>query len=95
VFELFLSTFWIVLIMQPINAVAFVFDGIFKGWGEASYLRNLLFGLTAFVFIPALLILDYVNFQLSAIWVAFGLWMLGRAAILAIKFHLKIKTMQN
>ncbi|WP_397302737.1 MATE family efflux transporter [Nonlabens ulvanivorans] len=95
VFELFLSTFWIVLIMQPINAVAFVFDGIFKGWGEASYLRNLLFGLTAFVFIPALLILDYVNFQLNAIWVAFGLWMLGRAAILPIKFHLKIKTMQN
>ncbi|GAK75026.1 hypothetical protein JCM19296_604 [Nonlabens ulvanivorans] len=47
------------------------------------------------MFIPALLILDYVNFQLSAIWVAFGLWMLGRAAILAIKFHLKIKTMQN
>lgn len=96
VFELFLSTFWIVLIMQPINAVAFVFDGIFKGWGgEASYLRNLLFGLTTFVFIPALLILDYFQFQLSAIWIAFGLWMLGRAAILAFKFHLKIKTMEN
>lgn len=93
VFDLFLSTFWIVLIMQPINAVAFVFDGIFKGWGEASYLRNLLFLLTAFVFIPTLLILDYFDFQLYAIWIAFGLWMLGRAIILAYKFYLKIKSM--
>ncbi|EAS20859.1 MATE efflux family sodium antiporter [Flavobacteria bacterium BBFL7] len=94
VFELFTSTFWVVLLMQPINAVAFVFDGIFKGWGEASYLRNLLFVLTAFVFIPTLLILDYFEFKLYAIWTAFGLWMLGRAAILAYKFHLRIKTME-
>ncbi|MGJ8683216.1 MAG: MATE family efflux transporter [Nonlabens sp.] len=95
VFEIFLSTFWIVLLMQPINAVAFVFDGIFKGWGEAPYLRNLLFSLTAFVFIPALLIFDYFNFQLYAVWIAFTLWMLGRALILSLKFYQRIKAMEQ
>ena len=38
----FYQVFWIVLVMQPINAVAFVFDGIFKGLAEALTLRNLL-----------------------------------------------------
>ena len=33
----FYSIFWIVLLMQPINAIAFVFDGIFKGLAEAIY----------------------------------------------------------
>jgi len=95
VFELFISTFWIVLIMQPINAIAFVFDGIFKGWGEASYLRNLLFALTVFVFIPTLYILDYFDFQLYSIWIAFALWMVGRATILSFKFKQRIKMMEN
>src|SRR5690606_32288257 len=33
---LFSSVFWIVLLMQPVNAIAFMFDGIFKGLGEAK-----------------------------------------------------------
>lgn len=94
VFQLFVSTFWIVIIMQPINAVAFVFDGIFKGWGDASYLRNLLFILTAFVFIPTLLIFDYFDFQLYSIWIAFTIWMVGRAVILSFKFINRLKTME-
>mgnify|MGYP001048109320 FL=1 len=64
VLDILASTFWIVLLMQPINAVAFVYDGIFKGWGEASYLRNLLWLLTAFVFIPVLLTLDSLECNL-------------------------------
>ena len=56
---LFVNTFFIILLMQPINAVAFVYDGIFKGWGEAPYLRNLLLVVTLAFFIPVLLVLDY------------------------------------
>lgn len=95
VLDLFLSTFWIVLLMQPINAIAFVFDGIFKGWGEAPYLRNILIILTAVVFIPALLVLDYFDFQLKAIWIAFTFWMLGRAGILIFKFRERIHSMEK
>jgi MATE family, multidrug efflux pump len=87
VLESFYSIFWIVLIMQPINAIAFVFDGIFKGLAEASTLRNLLLIATFLGFLPVLLIGDYYNLKLYAIWMAFMVWMLLRAGILVLKFR--------
>jgi Na+-driven multidrug efflux pump len=75
--------------MQPINAVAFVFDGIFKGLAEAVTLRNLLLIATFLGFLPVLLIGDYFNLKLYAIWLAFTVWMLLRAGILVIKFRRK------
>lgn len=89
VLESFYSIFWIVLFMQPINAVAFVFDGIFKGLAEAVTLRNLLIVATFLGFIPVLLIGDYFNLKLYAIWIAFTVWMLLRSGILVVKFRRK------
>jgi putative MATE family efflux protein len=89
VLQSFYGIFWIVLIMQPINAIAFVFDGIFKGLGEAATLRNLLLFATFLGFIPVLLIGDYFNLKLYAIWLAFTVWMLMRAGILVFKFRRK------
>lgn len=89
VLDSFYSVFWIVLLMQPINAVAFVFDGIFKGLAEAVILRNLLLIATFFGFIPTLLIGDYFDLKLYAIWIAFTIWMLLRGGILVIKFRKK------
>lgn len=89
VLESFYGIFWIVILMQPINAVAFVFDGIFKGLSEAVTLRNLLIVATCFGFIPALLIGDYFNLKLYAIWIAFTVWMLLRSCILVVKFREK------
>ena len=89
VLEAFYNVFWIVLLMQPINAVAFVFDGIFKGLAEAVILRNLLLFATFLGFLPALLIGDYFDLKLYAIWIAFTLWMLLRAGILVVKFRNK------
>lgn len=87
VLKSFYNIFWIVLIMQPINAVAFVFDGIFKGLAEAVTLRNLLIVATFLGFIPVLLIGDYFDMKLYGIWLAFTVWMLLRAGILVIKFR--------
>ena len=87
VLSLFNSIFWIVLIMQPINAVAFVFDGIFKGLAEAVLLRNTLLASTFLGFIPVLLIGDYFDLKLYAIWIAFFVWMLMRGGILLIIFR--------
>lgn len=95
VLTIFLNVFWMVLIMQPINAVAFVFDGIFKGWGEASYLRNLLFILTLGVFIPTLLIADFLGWKLHAIWLAFTFWMIGRAVVLYLKFQNRVNSIDR
>jgi putative MATE family efflux protein len=85
----FYSIFWIVLVMQPINAIAFVYDGIFKGLAEAATLRNLLIFATFFGFLPVLLIGDYFNLKLYAIWIAFAVWMFIRSSVLVVKFRTK------
>ncbi|MFD0977318.1 MATE family efflux transporter [Salinimicrobium gaetbulicola] len=89
VLVLYSSVFWMVLFMQPVNAIAFMFDGIFKGLGEAKYLRNVLLFATFLGFTPALLIGDYFGWKLYAIWFAFFVWMLIRSSALVIKFRRK------
>lgn len=42
VLGLFNAVFWMVILTQPINAVAFAFDGIYKGLGNGKILRNVL-----------------------------------------------------
>lgn len=87
VLSLFYNIFWIVIIMQPVNAMAFVFDGIFKGLAEAVILRNTLLASTFLGFIPALLIGDYFDLKLYAIWIAFFVWMILRSGILLVIFN--------
>ncbi len=89
VLVLFSSVFWIVLLMQPVNAIAFMFDGIFKGLGEAKFLRNLLLAATFLGFTPALLIADHFDLKLYGIWIAFFIWMVIRSSALVIKFRRK------
>jgi putative MATE family efflux protein len=87
VLEQFYHVFWIVILTQPINAITFVFDGMFKGMGFMKYLRNVLILSTAFVFIPTLLFFDWLDYKLVAIWIAFTLWILARGIPLIIKFR--------
>lgn len=89
ILELFYETFWIILIMQPICSVAFIYDGIFKGMGEMKFLRNVLLLSTAFVFIPLLLFFDNLEYKLYAIWIAFFGWIIARGLPLIIKFRRK------
>ena len=87
VLSLFSSIFWIVILMQPINAVTFVFDGIFKGLAEAVTLRNTLLAATFLGFVPSLLLGDYFDLKLYAIWIAFTIWMILRGGILLVIFN--------
>lgn len=89
VLVLYSSVFWMVLLMQPVNAVAFMFDGIFKGLGEAKYLRNVLLAATFLGFTPVLLVADSFGWKLHAIWMAFFVWMLVRSSALVVKFRRK------
>lgn len=84
--EIFYTVFWIIIISQPINAIAFALDGVFKGLGEAVYLRNVLLLSTFLIFIPAIYIFNYLNLSLAGIWISFSLWMLARATFLSIGF---------
>jgi len=89
VLDSFYGIFWIVILMQPLNAIAFVFDGLFKGLAEAITLRNTLLVATFLGFIPALLIGDYFGLKLYGIWIAFSVWMFFRMIILVVKFRRK------
>ncbi|AOW19114.1 MATE family efflux transporter [Polaribacter vadi] len=87
VLEQFYHVFWIVILTQPISAITFIFDGMFKGMGFMKYLRNVLIFSTGFVFIPTLLFFDWLDYKLVAIWIAFTLWILARGIPLIIKFR--------
>ena len=83
----FYEVFWIVLAMQPLCAITFVFDGIFKGLGKMKALRNVLFAATFLVFIPALLLGHYLELKLHGILWAFTLWIAARGVPLVVKFR--------
>lgn len=87
VLEYFYEVFWILILTQPLNAITFIFDGMFKGMGFMKYLRNVLILSTAFVFIPTLLFFDSLEYKLAAIWIAFTLWIIARGLPLVIKFR--------
>ncbi len=87
VLSIFYAVFWIVLVMQPICAITFVFDGIFKGLGKMRDLRNVLLLSTFSVFIPALFLANYLDFKLHGVLWAFTLWMIARGLPLIVKFR--------
>lgn len=87
VLEQFYAVFWLVILTQPLSAITFIFDGMFKGMGKMKYLRNVLIMSTAFVFIPTLFIFDYFDYKLLAIWIAFTFWILARGIPLIFQFR--------
>ncbi|MFB9056696.1 MATE family efflux transporter [Mariniflexile ostreae] len=87
VLSLFYSSFWMILAMQPFCALAFIFDGMFKGLGEMKFLRNVLLFATGAVFVPILFFLDYLGYQLHGIFIALTFWILARGVPLIVKFR--------
>jgi len=87
----FYSVFWIVLAMQPLCALAFIFDGVFKGLGEMKYLRDVLLFSSLLVFTPVILALDYFDYKLHGIFIAFTTWIIARGLPLIIKFRKTFK----
>jgi len=83
----FYNVFWLILVMQPICAIAFIFDGMFKGLGKMKTLRNVLLFSTFLVFVPILFWLDSLEYKLYAIFIALTFWMIARGLPLIIKFR--------
>ena len=78
VVALFNGVFWLLIVSQPINAIAFTFDGLYKGLGEMTKLRNSQLVATFVGFIPVLLVLDYWRPELESVWWAFMAFMVFR-----------------
>ncbi len=87
----FYTIFFIVILALPINTVAFVFDGLFKGLGEMKYLRNVLLVATFLGFIPALYLGQFFELGLYGIWIAITIWMTIRGGALVWKFRRKFR----
>jgi len=87
VLEVFYGFFYIVLLGLPMNSVAFLFDGMFKGMGKMKFLRNVLLGATFLGFVPSLYFGLYAGWGIYAIWLAFLVWMLCRSTPLVWKFR--------
>ncbi|MBC6997842.1 MATE family efflux transporter [Cytophaga sp. FL35] len=96
VLETFYTVFFIVILSLPMNTVAFVFDGLFKGLGEMKYLRNTLLAATFLGFVPILFVGKYLDWGLYGIWAAFTLWMVIRGGALVWEFRRKfLPLLQN
>lgn len=91
VLQTFYSIFFIVIIGLPINTMAFVFDGVFKGLGEMKYLRNVLLAATFLGFVPTLFLTKYAHWGLYGIWIALTVWMVIRGGALVWKFRRKFR----
>ena len=91
VLETFYAIFFILVLGLPINTVAFVLDGLFKGLGEMKYLRNTLLAATFLGFVPVLYLGKYLDWKLYGIWIAFTVWMLIRGIALVWKFRRKFR----
>lgn len=87
VLKQFEAVLWIVLLMQPFCALAFIFDGMFKGLGQMKYLRNLLLITTFLVFVPIVFILHHLDWKLKGIFIAMTCWIIARGVPLIIKFR--------
>jgi len=87
--SLFKDIFFIVIAFMPLNALAFIYDGLFKGLGETKYLRNVLLTSSFFGFIPFVFLTHLWGWGLQGIWIGFGFWILLRYVALVIKFRFK------
>jgi putative MATE family efflux protein len=82
-----LATFllvWVAL-LQPVNAVAFVLDGVLIGAGDMAFLAWAMVGAAA-VFIPAAVLVAVLGLGIGWLWAAVGLLMAVRATSLLARF---------
>jgi len=76
---------WIVAVLQPLNAVVFVLDGVLIGAGDLRYLAGAMVGSFA-LFVPAAVLAGTAGGTLLWLWAAVTLLMLARLAGVAWRF---------
>jgi putative MATE family efflux protein len=88
VHALILSALLVVAALQPLSGVVMVLDGILMGAGDQRYLAwASLWTMLAFLPCAAAVLwgLPEGDGRLTALWLAFGVWMVARGATLALR----------
>ena len=79
VVEVTVSLTFLIAVVQPLNAVVFVFDGILIGANDMSYLFRAMLGASFLVYLPAALVLVYgLEWGIHGAWLAYNGLMLAR-----------------
>ena len=73
------SAWWLALLFQPLNALAFGTDGIHWGTGDFAFLRNATVVATALSVALLYLIGAWTGLTLSVVWAVTGFWIGVRA----------------
>jgi Na+-driven multidrug efflux pump len=76
--SLALRVLLVVAVLQPVNAVVFVLDGVLIGAGDLRYLAKAMASSGLVVFVPAALVVLHFRWSLVALWGAFSLLMVAR-----------------
>ena len=84
--DLALQVLVIVALMQPLNAVVFVLDGILIGAGDVTYLAWAMAVATLGVFAPAAAAVLVLDGALLWLWGALVLWMIARCVGMAVRY---------
>lgn len=93
VLEKFHSLFWYVILIQPIGAITYTFDALYKGLGRARELRNILLMTSFGIFTVVLTVLYFIfDLGMDAIWISFSVWLASRGVFVWISFEKKNKT---
>jgi Na+-driven multidrug efflux pump len=77
---------WYVALLQPVNGVVFVLDGIFIGAGDLQYMAWAMVG-AALVFAAAGAAVMILGLGIGWLWVAIGAWMVARLVGLGVRFR--------
>lgn len=77
--KIFLAAWWMAVISQPLNALAFATDGIHWGTGDFRYLRNVMISATTIGGMAIYLLDETVSGALTRIWLITAFWIAIRA----------------
>ncbi|NYI05438.1 MATE family efflux transporter [Allostreptomyces psammosilenae] len=82
--EALASVLWVVALVQPVNAVVFVLDGVLIGAGDGPFLAWSMVATLA-VFVPAALAVPALDGGLVGLWWAMALVMVTRCLLLGLR----------
>ena len=77
----------IIALVQPINAMAFVFDGILIGANDVAYLFGSMLVAAFGVFLPLALAAYFLDMGFRGVWLAYDGLMLGRFSTLLLRYR--------
>jgi putative MATE family efflux protein len=77
---------FVVAVLQPLNAIVFVLDGVLIGAGDQRFLALAMIGATVAVFAPLAAIATVADAGVLALWGALACWFAARGAALAVRY---------